>query len=136
MEQLSIAGLHIDWSAAVWCTTAQNSLIGSVKVSDSTIPRTPREGFKALGVWIIFDGHFTKEIAEREVTAWRKFIAVQHMLCNNDVELKLQIEIAIIMCPVINVPVLWQLDSDTHTMYPLEGSAGPHVDKNDLCSKR
>ena len=33
------------------------------------------------------------------------------------------------MCAVINVVVLWQLDSDTDTMYPLEGSAGPHVEK-------
>ena len=38
-------------------------------VSDTTITRTPREGFKALGMWITFDGHFTKKIAEREVTA-------------------------------------------------------------------
>ena len=93
MEQLRIAGLHIDWSAAVWCTTAHDSLTGSVKVSDRTITRTPREGFKALGVWITFDGHFTKEIAEREVTAWRKFIAVQHMLCNNDEELKYRLRV-------------------------------------------
>lgn len=84
------AGLHIDWSEAVWCTTAHDSLTGSVKVFDKTITRRPlEESFKALGVWgVTFDGHFTKEIAEREVTSWRKFFALQHMLCNKDVELK------------------------------------------------
>ena len=56
------AGLHIDCSEAVWCTTAQDGLSGSIKVSDDTITRRK-------GVWITFDGHLTKEIAEREVTA-------------------------------------------------------------------
>ena len=50
--------------------------------------RNCEEGFKELGVWTTFDGHFTKEIAEREVAAWRRFFALRHMLCNNDVPLK------------------------------------------------
>ena len=50
--------------------------------------RTREEGFKELGVWITFDGHFTKELAEREVSAWRRFYALRHLLCDNNVALK------------------------------------------------
>ena len=51
------AGLDIDWSEAVWCTTAHDSLLGRIEVSDTTITRRPREeGFKAMGVWITFAG--------------------------------------------------------------------------------
>ena len=31
---------------------------------------------------------FTKEVAEREVVAWRRFFALRRMLCNNKVALK------------------------------------------------
>ena len=44
------AGLHNDWGEAVWCTTAQDCLIGSIKVSDETITRKTREeGFQSIG---------------------------------------------------------------------------------------
>ena len=88
------AGLQIDWGEAVWCTTAHDRIPGSIKVVDKTITRRSREeGFKALGVWITFDGHFTKEIAEREVTAWRKFFDLRHLLCNSDVALKYRLRL-------------------------------------------
>ena len=32
-------------------------------------------------MWITFDGHFTKELAVREVSAWRRFYAHHHLLC-------------------------------------------------------
>ena len=58
-------------------------------MSETVITRRTRtEGFKALGVWITFDGHFTKELAEREVSAWRRFYAHHHLLCDNNVALK------------------------------------------------
>ena len=49
---------------------------------------------------------------------------------------EIQSETAYLRCLVINFLVFWQLDSDTVTMYPLEGSAGPYVAENGLCSKR
>ena len=46
---------------------------------DTVVTRTARkQGFKALGGWIIFDGHFVKELAEREVTAWKSFYAIRN----------------------------------------------------------
>ena len=38
--------------------------------------------------WITVDGHFVKEIAEREVVAWRSFSAIRHLLCDNKVALR------------------------------------------------
>ena len=93
-QLLRQAGLHVDWGEAVWCTTAQDCLTGSIKVSDETITRRAREeGSKALGVWITFDGLFTKEVAEREVRAWRRFFTLGHLFCNNDVALKYRLRL-------------------------------------------
>ena len=95
-ELLKQAGLNIDWGEAVWCTTAQDTLPGSIAVRGTTKTRRKREeGFKALGVSITFDGHFTKEIAEREVAAWRRFFALRHTQCNNDIALKYRLRLLI-----------------------------------------
>ena len=55
--------------------------------------RTREGGFKALGVWITFDGHFTKELGEREVSTWRRFYALQQLLCDNNVALKYRLRL-------------------------------------------
>ena len=69
----------------MWCSTAEDSLAASITVSDKFITRRAREeGFKA---WITFDGHFTKELAEREVAAWQRFYANWQLLCGNNVAL-------------------------------------------------
>ena len=58
-------------------------------MGDTVITRRPLEhGFKALGAWITFDGHFVKELAEREVIAWRSFCAILKLLCDNKVALR------------------------------------------------
>ena len=76
MEQLVL-----DWIEAVWCTMANKSFTGSVHVSDGAVPRKVREeGFKALGVWITFDGHCTNVSAECEVAACRKLGALQQVV--------------------------------------------------------
>ena len=63
-ELLKASGLQNDWGEAVRCSTAQDSLAASITVSETAITRRAREeGFKALGVWITFDGHFTKRTA-------------------------------------------------------------------------
>ena len=73
-EFLKQAGLIIDWSEAVWCTTAQDILPGSIVVSGTTIIRRKREeGFKALGVWITLDGHFTKRNCGKGVSRVEAF---------------------------------------------------------------
>ena len=88
-ELLEKAGLRIAWGEAVWCSSAPDSLEATITVSDTVVTRRSREqGFKALGAWITFDGHFMKEIAEREVIAWRSFHAIRHLLCENKVALK------------------------------------------------
>ena len=79
-ELLEKAGLRIAWEEAVWCSSAPDSLEATVLVDDTVITRRTREqGFKAVGAWITFDGHFVKELAEREVIAWRSFYT--HHLC-------------------------------------------------------
>ena len=73
----------------MWCSTAQDSLAASITVSETMITRRTREeGFKALGVWITFDSHVTKELAERDVSAWRRFYALRQLLRDNKVALK------------------------------------------------
>ena len=88
-ELLDKPGLRIGWEEAVWCSSAPDSLEATITVSDTVITRRSREhGFKALGAWITVDGHFMKEIAEREVIARRSFYAIRHLLCDNKVALK------------------------------------------------
>ena len=88
-EQLVCTGLRIELKDAVWCTSASDSLAANIEVEGTVITRTPREqGFKAKGVWITFDDHFVKELAEREVIAWRSFYAVRKLLCDNKVALR------------------------------------------------
>ena len=78
----------------MWCSTAQDSLTASITVSETVITRRTREqGFKALEVWITFDGHFTKEFAERQVSAWRRFYALRQLLCDNSVALKYRLRL-------------------------------------------
>ena len=96
-ELLVCAGLRIAWKEAVWCTSAPDSLVANIEVENTVVTRTPREqGFKALGMWIVFDGHFVKELAEREVIAWRSFFAIRKLLCDNKVALRHRLRFAVI----------------------------------------
>ena len=84
-----VHGLRIAWEEAVWCSSVTHSLEATITVSDTVITRRSREhGFKALGAWITFDSHFVKEIAERELIAWRSFYAIRNLLCDNKVALR------------------------------------------------
>ena len=48
---LQLSGSQIEWSKAVWCSTAQDCLTADITVSETVIARRTREeGFKALGV--------------------------------------------------------------------------------------
>ena len=88
-ELLEKAGLRIAWEEAVWCTSAPDSLEAKIVVDDTVITRRTREqGFKVLGAWITFDGHFVQELAEREVIAWRSFYATRKLMCDNKVALR------------------------------------------------
>ena len=59
---LEQAGLRIARQEAMWCCSATDTLEATISVSDVEVTRRSREqGFKALGVWITFDGHVTKE---------------------------------------------------------------------------
>ena len=96
-ELLVRAGLRIAWKEAVWCTSAPDSLVANIEVDDTVITRTTREqGFKALGAWITFDGHFVKELAEREVIAWRSFHAIRRLLCDNIAALRHRLRLVVI----------------------------------------
>ena len=88
-ELLVRAGLRTAWKKAVWCTSAPDSLVANAEVENTVITRTRREqGVKALGVWVTLDGHFVKELAEREVIARRSFFAIRKLLCDNRVTLR------------------------------------------------
>ena len=108
-DLLKFSGLKIDGGEALWCSTAQDSVAASVTVSDTIITRRTREeGFKALGVWITFDGRFTEELAEREVSAWRRFNALRQSLCDNNVALKYRLRL-LTSCVVSSV--YWSAES-------------------------
>ena len=73
----------------MWCTSALDSLEAKIEVDDTVITRKTRErGFKASGSWTTFDDHFVKELAEREVIAWRSFYVIRKLLCDNKVALR------------------------------------------------
>ena len=73
----------------MWCSSAPDSRVAKITVSDTVIIRRSRErGFKALGAWTTVDGHFVKESAEREVIASKFFCAIRHLLCDNKVALR------------------------------------------------
>ena len=111
------------WKEAVWCTSAPDSLEAKIEVDDTVITRTRRDrGFKTLGVWITFDGHFVKELAKREVIVWRSFFAKQKLLCDDKTALRHQL-------PVL---VFWQLDFDSVTMHPLASNPRQDVETNDI----
>ena len=85
-ELLKSCGLQIAWREALWCSTAQECLAASITVSETMITRRTREEvFKALGVRITFDGHFTRELAEREISEWRcrKLDPHTHTMCTS-----------------------------------------------------
>ena len=109
----------------------------TITVSDTVItPRSREQGFRALGAWITFDGGFMKEIAEREVIAWRSLCAIRHLLCDNKVALKHRSAAPpLIMRSVIHVLVFWQVDTDTVTMHSPAGSTRQDAEKNDLLTK-
>ena len=126
-SSLKQVGLHIDWSETVRCTTAHNSPTGSVHVFERIISRKPREKeFKALGAWITFHGHFTEEIAEREVA---KILCTTTHALQQGYWAEIWAEVAFVVRAVSNVLVPWQLDSDTDAMHPFAGSAGSDVEK-------
>ena len=73
---------------------AQDSLAASITVSETVITRRTREErFKALGVWTTFDGRFSKELAEREVSAWRRFYVLRHLLYDFNVALNYRLRL-------------------------------------------
>ena len=119
----------------MWCSSAPDSLEVTITVSDTMITRRSREqGFKALGAWITFDGHFVKEIAELEVSAWRSFCAIRHLLYDNKVALRHRLP-PVIMRRVIRVLVFWQLDTDTVTFLSPAGYTRQDAETNDFCTK-
>ena len=80
-----------------------------------TSRRSREEGFKAQGVWCTFDGHFTKELAEREVPAWRRFYALRQLLCDSNVALKYRCAVQDRMLRNMNyVPRLPEESAETH----------------------
>ena len=86
---LEKAGMRIAWDEAVWCSSALDSVEATLVVDDTVITRRTRaQGFKALGSWITFDGHFVKELVEREVIAWRTVYAIRKLLCDCKVALR------------------------------------------------
>ena len=74
---------------AVWCTSAPDSLEAKNVVDDTVITsRTREQGFKALGAWIIFDGHFVKEVAEREVDCMEVLLCDPKIVVDDRVALR------------------------------------------------
>ena len=74
-ELLEKVGLRIAWEEAVGVRQHLTVCRRYSRCLTRVITRRSREqGFKALGAWITFDGHFVKEIAEREVYCMEVFL--------------------------------------------------------------
>ena len=79
---LEQAGLRIAWKeAGVVLLCHRYALDANISPSDVEITRREwDEALKALRVWIASEGNFTKELAEQEVSAWRLFYSLRHLL--------------------------------------------------------
>ena len=62
---------------------SKHHFVGQIDHSTST-----RRGFQSVGCMDHFRGRFTKELAECELAAWRRFYANWKLLCDNNVALK------------------------------------------------
>ena len=133
LDYRDVTRRHISWEEAGWCSTAQDSLAATITGSGTVMTRRTREeGFKAMGVWITFDGHFPKELAQREVSAWRCFYALRQLLCDNNVALKNRLRL-LTSCVVSSM--YWCAGSwvfTTHRICTSARSTGPHAEKDDL----
>ena len=92
-------------------------------------------GFKTLGAWITFDGHFMKEIAERDVIAWRSFFALRQLRVWQLSGSETSFAPPLIMRGVIHVLVFWQLETYTVTMHSPVGNTRQDAENNDICTK-
>ena len=109
--------LDFEWKEAEWWTSARDSLEAKIEVDDTVITRTTREqSFQALDAWFTFDGNFVKELAEREVIAWRSFYVIQKLLCDKKSGIATSTALVVILRHSIRVLVL--LDTDSDTMHP------------------
>ena len=87
------------------CSPALDGLEATITVSDTVITRRSRgQALKPLGAWITFDGHFVKEIAEREVIAWTSFYAIRNLLCDNKVALRHRLRL---LSPCVASSMCW-----------------------------
>ena len=109
-----------------------SSLVANIKVDDMVITRTTREqGFRALGAWITFDGHFVKELAEREVIAWMSFCDTK-IVVRQQSGIVTSTALVIILRHVITVLGFWQLDSYSVVMHPPARNPRQDVETNDI----
>ena len=75
-------GWKVDLSASSWCTTALDSIPGTILIRGTTITRQPRNlGFKALGVQLQFDGRCWREVDRSVGQAWKYFYIHREILC-------------------------------------------------------
>ena len=117
---------------AVWCTSAPDSLEAKNVVDDTVITsRTREQGFKALGAWIIFDGHFVKELAEREVDCMEVLLCDPKLLWTTEWRCDIDSASCHHVSHVIPVWVFWQLDSDTVTMHSPTSNPRQDVETNE-----
>ena len=127
-ELLVRARLQVAWKEAVWCTSTPDSQVANIEVDDTVITRTTRErGFKALGAWITFDGHFVKQLAEREVIAWRSFYAILKLLCDNNVASRCRLRL---LSSCVTSSLYWC--SASVTMHPPARNPRQDVETNDI----
>ena len=116
-------GKPVSWSSAFREQLDYRDVIR--RASKVSLCWTPKEGSKALGVWITFDGHFTKELAEREVSAWQRFYALRQLLCDNNVALKYRLRV-LTSCVV---SPMRKFNLHTHTMCTSARCTGSHAEK-------
>ena len=84
LQMLADHGWHVPLDECVWATTAADRDLGSVKVHNVEVKRSPRAvGFKALGVRFTFDGRESTELKERLRKTWFGFHEHEDLCCRD-----------------------------------------------------
>ena len=83
LDMLNEAGWQAEKTEMTWCSTLEDALPGAVRLRNDTLIRWAgrREGLKALGALLTFDGDIGAELWRRISSAWAAFGKHRHFLC-------------------------------------------------------
>ena len=105
LRLLQRAGWQAPVDEMTWCTTGSDETTWRVTALGLEVSRASRKtGFKALGVQVTFDNHFSVELEARIKSAWRSFYKFFDLLCCRSAPINKRLKL---MGVVIHPALFW-----------------------------